>query len=154
VSFFDEIVNNMLLEYGQTMVISTSDYYNQLSDHLNQFGMSIGGNKINPDLGYVDINQKGIYKDGKQIGKIELKIKNNILYIEHIKSYGKHYNENFGLVGKIYPFHHQMALVHNLIVKSNAVNEITKTAFLNNFKDFKIIKNGSNLTAIPNDQQS
>lgn len=145
--FFDEVMNNLLLEYGQTMLISTSDYYDQLSDYLNQFGMSIGDNKINPDLEYVDVNQKGIFKDNRQIGKIELKIKNNILYIEHIKSYGKHYNENFGLVGKIYPFHQQMALDHNLIVKTNAVNDITKTAFLNTFKNFKITGSGSNLTA-------
>lgn len=83
---FDDVVNNLLLEYGRTMRISTSDYYDQLSDYLNQFG----------------------------------------------------------LVGKIYPFHHQMSLVHNLTVKTNAVNDITKTAFLNNFKDFKIT--GSDLT--------
>ena len=146
---FNKTFNDLILEYVPTMPLTTDQYYSELSDYLGQFGMHLGENKFNPDIDYVNRLQKGIYKGKDQIGKIELKINKNTLFLEHIKSYGKYYRQNFGLVSKIYPFHHQMALLHNLVVKTNAVNDITYNKFLETFKDFQIKKTGGKITATP-----
>lgn len=146
---FNKTFNDLILEYAPTMTLTTDQYYSELSNYLGQFGMHLGENKFNPDLDYVNRKQMGIYKGKDQIGKIELRVIKNVLVLDHIKSYGNYYKEKFGLVGKIYPFHYQMALLHNLTVKSNAVNDITYNAFLKTFKDFQINKKGAKLTAIP-----
>lgn len=140
----------VFLENTPTPTLTTDQYYSELSDYLGQFGMSLSENKINPDIGYVDESQKGIYKGKDQIGKIELEVNGDTLILKHIKSYSNHYNkQKFGLVNKIYPFHRQMALLHNLTVKIHPVNNITNNKFLQIFKDFQIKKSGENIFAIP-----
>lgn len=144
---FNKTFNDLILEYAPTMPLTTDQYYSELSNHLGQFGMHLGENKFNPDIDYVNRKQMGIYRGKDQIGKIELDLRNNVLNLEHIKSYGPYYNENFGLVKKIYPFHHQMALLHNLKVKTNAVNDYTYDSFLKVFSDFNLKIRGAKIWA-------
>lgn len=150
---FNKTFNDLILEYAPTMKLTTDQYYSELSDYLGQFGMYIGENKFNPNIDYLNPTEKGIYLGDKQIGKIEISVQNNILSLEHIRSYGKHYKQDFGLVKKIYAFHRQMAELHNLTVKSDAVNPITYKAFLDTFKDFEIHKSGTELTATPKENE-
>jgi len=60
-------------------------YWESLNAYLGQFNMYIGENEWNK-TGVVDEEQKGIYHDDIQIGKIDRRIENGELILEHISS--------------------------------------------------------------------
>jgi hypothetical protein len=130
--------------------ITTEQYYNELDNHLRQYGYRLGPNLFNPDIGYADPSYRGIYEGDDQIGHIDLWIDNGVLILEKIKSYAAYYGKDFGLLKKIYPFHKMQALKYSLIVKSELVSPKTVGYFDKIFSDeFDIKKVGNITTAIP-----
>lgn len=130
--------------------ITTEQYYNELDNHLKQYGYHLGPNLFNPDIGYAHPSYRGIYDGDDQIGHIDLWIDNGILILEKIKSYSAYYGKDFGLLKKIYPFHKMQALKYSLIVKSELVSPKTVGYFDKIFSDeFDIKKVGNITTAIP-----
>lgn len=126
---------NLIALYEATLTpVSMEAYYDSLDDYLNQFGMSVGENLTNPKLPYNNPDQKGIYMQNFQIGKIETIIQNGLLILEHISSY----NKGQGLVRKIWPHDKEFAKTHGLKVQSELVNDITKRIFHEIFNDWKI----------------
>lgn len=119
--------------------VPVTEYYHSLDNYLNQFGMSLGENLNNPKLPYNDPNQKGLYLQNIQIGKIERSIKRDRLILDHISSY----NKGQDLVRKLYPHDKQFALNNGLKVQSELVNPYTLRQFQETFSDWNIKKIGT-----------
>jgi len=103
-------------------------YWESLNTYLGQFNMYIGENEWNK-TGVVDEEQKGIYHDDIQIGKIDRRIENGELILEHISSKYK----GFRLVSKIYPHDEKFASDRGYSVSSSLVNDYTMEHFLRIF---------------------
>lgn len=115
---------------------SSEPFYNGLDSYLNQYGMSVGENLTNPKLPYVDPNQKGLYLQNFQIGKLEVTLMRNKLILDNIASY----NEGQGLVKKIFPYIKQYATEKGLQVQSELVNPYTLKMFQETFSDWIVRK--------------
>lgn len=132
-------IQNLTVLYEAVMSpVRVTDYYTSLDQYLNKFGMSVGENLSNPKLPYNDPDQKGLYMQNIQVGKIERSVQNGILALDHISSY----NKGQGLVKKIYPHDKEFAVNNGLRVKAELVNDYTLRAFKDAFSDWNIKRVG------------
>jgi len=127
------------LEFLVESIISPilSDYYRDLDHALKQHGMELNYN--HSDI-YNNPSDVFIFRNGERVGKINVDIKNNILYKNHISSRNDDGDliQGLGLLSIIYPFDKKFALDHNLSVQGSFINPITKKKFLEIYKDWSI----------------
>ena len=152
--------DQILLEQAYTQVYESTDqgYYDDLSLFLAQHypnpTLKIGKNLVNPDLGYVDDKQRGIYDQdsGKQIGKLEVTIGDGVITLDNIKAYGQHpapgtpghqaieddegvvEQKSYGLGEKVLNHLKEYATKNNLDVQAEIVNPALKVKFDRIFK--------------------
>ena len=150
--------DQILLEQAYNRVYESTDqgYYDDLSLFLAQHypnpTLKIGKNLVNPDLGYVDPKQRGIYDQdsGKQIGKLEVTIGDGVITLDNIKAFhtpptvpnrqNDGYDEEFedqrsyGLGEKVLNHLKEYATKNNLDVQAEIVNPALKVKFDRIFK--------------------
>ena len=107
----------------------------------------LGENKTT-DTGIINSKEVGIYDVDRniQIGKIQRTIKNNILYLEHIKTYTQF--RGTGIIRKIYEHDEIFARKNNLQVKGNIVNSLLQNLFKNIYASWKILNKQNIYSAI------
>ena len=121
--------------------INIDEYYISLNNFiLPKF--QLGENKTT-DTGIINPNEVGIYDvdHNIQIGKIQRTIKNNILYLEHIKIYSEF--RGTGIIRKIYEHDEILARKNNLQVKGTIVNPVLQNLFKKIYASWDIKNKGN-----------
>jgi len=167
--------SKLLAEAYKKIYESTEqDYYDDLSlflaRHYPSPTLEIGKNLTNPDLGYVDANQKGIYDQdsGKQIGKLQVTIGDGVITLDNIKAFqspspgpgyeDKEYGDvveqkSYGLAEKVLRHLKEYATKHNLDVQAEIVNPILKKKFDRIFKFWDIVGNEGDMIRVTQNRQ-
>ena len=141
---FDKLVNQILKESN---TVSTENYYQDLANYLSPT-LTIGENKINPDSGIVNSNQKGIYYNNKQVGKIEVTIEGNKLTLENIRRFNDAKEiQGYRIGEKVLQQIKAYALKHNLVISVEFANTGLEKIFNIIFKDWNITTEGSHTIA-------
>ena len=104
--------------------------------------MSIGDNTWDK-LGYVDEEQKGIYRGEEQVGKVERECRGKVLNLLHISAKER----GMGLVDKVYAHDVEYAFRNGCEVRSELVNDYTVRKFGEYFGDWDIIERGDEVIA-------
>ena len=126
---------------------ASDDYYEDLNNFF-QGTFSIGENKVNPDLGYVDADQKGIYYQDQQIGKLEVTVENGILNLENIRVFQTiKPQSSFRLGEKVLTHMKNYASAKGLAVQAEIVNDYLRKKFGDIFSDWKVRGKGNLVTA-------
>lgn len=159
--------DQILLEQAYTRIYESTDqsYYDDLNlflaQHYPKPTLKIGKNLTNPDLGYVDDKQKGIYdqESGKQIGKLEVTIEDGVITLENIKAYKQHPSpgtprhqaiendegvieqKSYGLGERVLKHLKEYATKNNMDVQAEIVNPALKIKFDRIFKYWYPISN-------------
>lgn len=128
-------------------MMKIGEYYNELNTHLSQFGLRLGKNLTNPDIGYVNPKQVGIYDKDIQIGKIERTIKKNTLILQNVKMYKSTNTKKYDIINKLYPFEEKFARANQMNVMMTGVNPYTYKKFEEYFKDWYLSKKGDTISA-------
>jgi hypothetical protein len=137
---FDKLVNQILKESN---TVSTENYYQDLDNYLSPT-LTIGENKTNPDSGIVNPNQKGIYYNDKQVGKIEVTIEGNKLTLENIRRFNDAKEiQGYRIGEKVLQQIKAYALKHNLVISVEFANTGLEKIFNTVFKDWDISTEGS-----------
>lgn len=155
--------SKLLAEAYRAIYESTSeDYYDDLSlflaKHFPHPTLKIGKNLTNPDLGYVDPNQRGIYDQdtGQQVGKLEVTVGDGVITLDNIKAYKqptagqemeRSYDEtaeqkSYGLGEKVLKHLKDYATRNNLDVQAEIVNPVLRIKFDKIFSDWNVSDEG------------
>ena len=131
------------------MHVDSDDYYTDLNAYLLQLPdkptLCIGKNLVNPHLGYVDAQQKGIFvkASGKQVGKLQVTVTPGIITLDHIKAYkikdaadGAAYVYSYRLSHKVLMHLQQYAAAHHLQVHMEIVNDVMQLKMQQIFHDW------------------
>jgi hypothetical protein len=163
--------DQILLEQAYNRIYESIDaqsYYDDLNSFLAKNyphpnpTLKIGKNLTNPDLGYVDPNQMGIFDTdtGKQIGKLQVTIGDGVITLDNIKAFksptqGPRYEEDdevvkqksYGLGEKVLRHLNEYASNNNLDVQAEIVNPILKKKFDRIFKFWNVSSEGNMVKA-------
>lgn len=131
------------------MHVDSDDYYTDLNAYLLQLPdkptLCIGKNLVNPHLGYVDAQQKGIFvkASGKQVGKLQVTVTPGIITLDNIKAYKikdaadeAAYVYSYRLSHKVLMHMQQYAAAHHLQVHMEIVNDVMQLKMQQIFHDW------------------
>ncbi len=166
--------DSKLLAEAYTKIYESTDqdYYEDLSlflaKHYPSPTLKIGKNLTNPDLPYVDANQRGIYDQdtGKQIGKLQVTVEDGVITLDNIKAFQspspgpRHEVEgdvveqkSYGLAEKVLRHLKEYATKHNLDVQAEIVNPILKRKFDRIFNYWDVVSNEGDMIRVTQNRQ-
>lgn len=129
--------------------VDSDDYYTDLNAYLLQLSdkptLCLGKNLVNPHLGYVDAQQKGIYvkASGKQVGKLQVTVTPGIITLDNIKAYKINdaaddaaYVYSYRLSHKVLTHMQLYAAAHHMQVHMEIVNDVMQLKMQQIFHDW------------------
>ena len=163
--------DTVLLAEAYTRIYESTNNQNYYDD-LNLFlaknyaypnpTLKVGKNLTNPDLGYVDANQMGIFDTdtGKQIGKLQVTVGDGAITLDNIKAFNsptqgpKHEEDgevveqkSYGLGKKVLSHLKVYAEKNNLVVQAQIVNPVLKRLFDQIFINWNVSSAGDMVKA-------